>query len=166
MKKDITICFRTRSDIRKYLETIASQQRLSLSYVIESIILEHKQQQGGQPETPADPDRRQYPRKQIMLPALVGRTAAHPETFVAGTVLDISLGGIRFAVSAKSAPSILSDGDPSEYSVTFTLPGQSLPITLRCRYQSASEAGDIVQFGATFVDADFQSCQGLQNYFV
>ena len=165
MKKDLTICFRTSSEIRNYLESIAGQQRLSLSHVIESIIYQHRQQ-SGQATKHVDPDRRKYQRKQVMLPAFIGRTPSQVQDFETGSVLDVSLGGIRFAVSGKTASKIQMTEDPAEYSVIFTLPDQRQPVTVRCRPQSILDADEEVQIGAAFVDADFHSYQNLQKYLI
>jgi hypothetical protein len=165
MKKNLTICFRTSSEIRNYLDTIARQQRLSLSYVIESIIYQH-QEQSGQAAKPADPDRRQYQRKQVMLPAFIGRNPSQVQEFETGSVLDISLGGIRFAVPGKTASKIQQSEEPAEYSIIFTLPDQRQPVTVRCRLQSVLDADEEVQIGAAFVDADFHSYQNLQKYLI
>ena len=165
MKKDFTICFRTSSEIRNYLESIAGQQRLSLSHVIESIIYQHRQQ-SGQATKPVDPERRKYQRKQVMLPAFIGRTPSQVQDFETGSVLDVSLGGIRFAVSGKTVSKIQMTEDPAEYSVIFTLPDQRQPVTVRCRPQSILDADEEVQIGAAFVDADFHSYQNLQKYLI
>jgi hypothetical protein len=165
MKKDLTICFRTSSEIRNYLDAIAGQQRLSLSYVIESIIYQH-QEQSGQAKKPVDPDRRHYQRKQVMLPAFIGRNLSHVQEFETGSVLDISLGGIRIAVSEKTASKIRPHIESAEYSVIFTLPDQRQPVTVRCRPQSVLDAEEEVQIGAAFVDADFHSYQNLQKYLI
>jgi hypothetical protein len=165
MKKSLTICFRTSSEIRNYLESIAGQQRLSLSHVIESIIYQHLKQ-SGQAAKPAEPDRRKYERKQVMLPAFIGRTPSQAQEFETGSVLDISLGGIRFAVPGKTASKIQLAEASAEYSVIFTLPDQRQPITVRCHLQSVLDAEEEVQIGATFVDVDFHSCQNLQKYLI
>ncbi len=165
MKKDLTICFRTSSEIRNYLDAIARQQRLSLSHVIESIIYQHLQQ-SGQATKSADPDRRKYQRKQVMLPAFIGRTPLQADQYETGSVLDISLGGIRFAISGNDASKIQMSEEPAEYNVIFTLPDQRQPITIRCRPQSVLDAEEEVQIGAAFVDADFHSYQNLQKYLI
>ncbi len=165
MKKNLTICFRTSSEIRNYLESIAGQHRLSLSHVIESIISQHRQQ-NGQAAKSADPDRRKYQRKQVMLPAFIGRNPSQVQEFEIGSVLDISLGGIRFAVPGKTALKIQPAEEPAEYSVIFTLPDQRQPVTVRCRLQSILDVAEEVQVGAAFVDAEFHSYQNLQKYLI
>jgi hypothetical protein len=165
MKKNLTICFRTSSDIRNYLESIAGQQRLSLSHVIESIIYQHRQE-SGQAAKPVDPDRRKYQRKQVMLPAFIGRNSSQVLDFETGSVLDVSLGGIRFAIPEKSASKFQLTEASAEYSVIFTLPDQRQPVKVRCLAQSVLDAEKEVQIGAAFVDADFHSYQNLQKYLI
>ena len=80
MKKDITICFRTNSEIRNYLRGIAGQQRLSLSHVIESVIYQH-QEQSVHAVKSVSTERRGYQRKQVMLPAFIGRNPSSVQEF-------------------------------------------------------------------------------------
>jgi hypothetical protein len=163
-RKDVTICFRTSSDIRNYLETIGLQNRQSLSYVIESLI--HHHQQDSRAAMPTAKERRRYNRKPVALPALVGSTPAQGSEYGSGTVLDISLGGIRFVIPKKASPEIRPDDPSAEYSVIFTLPDQRRPIRVRCRPQNVSDTSDEVCIGANFVDADFNSYQNLQKYLI
>jgi len=101
-----------------------------------------------------------------MLPAFIGRTPLQADQYETGSVLDISLGGIRFAVSGNNASKIQMSEEPAEYNVIFTLPDQRQPITVRCRPQSVLDAEEEVQIGAAFVDADFHSYQNLQKYLI
>jgi hypothetical protein len=164
MKKDITICFRTSSDIRNYLAYIARQQRQSLSYVIESLIYGH--QQGHSTQKTTDLDRRQYKRKKVLLQAFIGHAPSPTLEFETGTVLDICLGGIRFSVPKKAASKIWAEDHAAEYNVTFTLPDQSQPIRVKCQPQSILNATEEIQIGAAIVDADFSGYQSLQKYLI
>jgi hypothetical protein len=168
IRKDITICFRTSPDVRNYIETIALQMRQSLSYVIESIIYQH-QQDGGSRTTTATPiasERRRYNRKAVALPALISASQFQDKGYDSGTVLDISLGGIRFAIPKKTSSESRQSDQPTEYNVVFTLPDQSRSMAVRCRPQNVSDAPDEIHVGAAFVDADFGSYQNLQKYLI
>ncbi len=164
MKKDVTICFRTSSNIRKYLEDIARLQRQSLSYVIESLIYRH--QEGQSESKTADLDRRQYKRKKVSLPAFIAHVPTPAIGFETGSLLDISLGGIRFSVPKKAASKIRSEDRAAEYNVIFTLPGQSQPVRVKCRPQNLLDAADDIQIGAAIVDADFSGYQSLQKFMI
>jgi hypothetical protein len=167
IKKDITICFRTSPGIRNYIESIALQTRQSLSYVIESIIYQHRG--GGSCTTTAMPvasERRRYSRKAVALPALISASQFQDKGYDSGTVLDISLGGIRFAIPKKTTSEIRQSDQPAEYNVVFTLPDQNRSIAVRCRSLNVSDAPDEVHIGAAFVDADFGSYQNLQKYLI
>jgi len=163
MKKDITICFRTNSNIRNYLKSIAGYQRLSLSHVIESVIYQHQEQSAIQVK-PVDPDRRQYQRNQVMLPAFIGKNPSQVQEYETGSVLDISLGGIRFSARGKTDSKIQPGEESTEFSVIFTLPDQRQPVTVRCLPHSVLDTPEEFQFGASFVDVDFHSYQNLQKY--
>lgn len=164
MKKDITICFRTSSNIRNYLEDIAKQHRQSLSYVIESLIYGH--QQGNLSPKAIDSDRRQYKRKKVSLPAFIGHAPTQPLGCETGSVLDVSLGGIRFTVAQKTESKIQPKAREAEYNVLFTLPGQSQPIRVKCLPQNVLDAGEYFQIGASIMDVDFSDYQSLQKYLI
>ena len=57
MKRDITICFRTDTEIRNSLKRLAEDERRSLSSVIETIIYQHLKKKkallGPEKEEPA-----------------------------------------------------------------------------------------------------------------
>ena len=158
IKKDITICFRTSPDVRNYVESIALQTRQSLSYIIESIIYQHHKQHSCHTSMSIATERRRYSRKSVALPALFSAAQPHQANgYDSGTVLDISLGGIRFAIPKKTN-SEANQSDPlAEYHVVFTLPEQHRSVAVRCKPMNVSDVSDEIHVGAAFVDADFNS---------
>ncbi len=166
IRKDITICFRTRFDVRSYLDTIALQTRQSLSYVIESIIYQHQQGKNSHTSRPIATERRRYNRKSVDLPALICDSQLQDIGYDSGTVLNISLGGIRFVIPKKTNQPSFHSENPSEYNVIFTLPDLHRSVSVRCRPQNISDTPDEYHIGATFVDADFNSYQNIQNFLI
>ena len=162
MKKEITIGFRTDKDIRSALEKIAEEKRQTLSAIIETILYNHikevKIDQGREKE------QRQYSRKQVSLPAFIMDKNSETKEFLTGKVLDISLGGIRLSIPHGVKLEISTDSETNEFHIVFTLPDVTQPLNMKCKPQRISESGGDVYVGASFVDADFLSCQNLQKY--
>jgi hypothetical protein len=96
MEKDITICFQTTSEIGNALERIAKEEDQSLSSVVESIIYHYLQDNKG--FKGINQNRRRLERKNVCLPAFVGDPSWQHYDFEEGTILDISLGGVRLSV--------------------------------------------------------------------
>ena len=164
IRKDITICFRTSVDVRNYVESIAVEKRQSLSYVIESILCQHQKDSGS--TITSVTERRRFSRRHVALPAIVSSENFQEKGFDSGTVLDVSLGGLCFAIPKKPSSDITPYDQSKEYNVFFTLPDQNRSIAVRCKTQHISNVSDEVHIGAAFVDADFNSCQNLQKYLV
>jgi hypothetical protein len=164
MKKNVTICFRTNTEISNAVKKIADGQRQSISFVIESALYnylkEKKALQG------LEKDRRQYARKQVSLPAFIMDPKSEMKVFQTGKVLDISLGGIRLSVPQGLNLEISADSETSEFHVIFTLPEATQPLNLKCRSRQCINKEPDTHVGAAFVDSDFQSYQALQQYLI
>jgi len=162
MKKNISICFRTSSAIRNDLKKIARDERKSVSNVIESVIYQHLKT--AQELNGIGQERRRYQRKKVSLPAFIMSTNCPEKEFEPGTVLDISMGGIRFSVPKGTKLDVQAEGNDSEFSVIFILPNESRPVKVKCRTMQACDDMDTFQVGAVLLDADFNSYQALHNY--
>jgi hypothetical protein len=164
IRKDITICFRTSVDVRNYVESIAVEKRQSLSYVIESILCQHQKDSGS--KLASVTEHRRFSRRYVALPAIVSSENFQEKSLDSGTVLDVSLGGLRFAIPKKPSSDVALYDQNKEYNVFFTLPEQNRSIAVRCKTQHISNVSDEVHIGAAFVDADFNCYQNLQNYLI
>ena len=162
MKKEITIGFRTDKEIRGALEQIADEKRQTLSAVIETILYKHIKEIKMDPGM--EKEQRQYSRKQVSLPAFIMNKNTDAKGLLTGKVLDISLGGIKISIPQGVKLEISSDRETNEFHIVFTLPDVAQPINMKCKPERVAEAGDDLHVGASFVDADFQSCQNLQKY--
>lgn len=162
MMKHTTICFRTSKDIRFALETIAKNERQSLSSVIESILFRHLK------ETKAlkaiGTERRRHDRKKVFVPALICKSNQDKKDFETGVIIDISLDGLRISVPKGTQLEIKSEGASSTIDVIFTLPVATQPLHMKCQAQWASDAASEVNIGATIVDSNFNSYRTLQNH--
>lgn len=151
--RDTVICFRTSEHLRKSLEKFSEVDRRSLSSTIENILYAYVEQR--EPKS-VDVEKRRYPRKRISAPALV----TDPDgTVHAGTVNDISLGGIHISLPKDFQCEVREDLRPA---VVFTLPDSTRPLTIQCLPRHVHTDGQ-TGVGASFVDTDFQSYRVLQD---
>ena len=165
MKKDITICFRTSTQIRGSLEKIAEEERKTVSSVIETILYNTLKEKKALPAI--SKEKRKYARKKLAIPALINEIGAETREFSQGTILDISLGGIRMSIPRGAKCEISTDNETNELNIVFALPYESRPVNVKCRPQRIADAAeDSIQVGASFVDSDFQSYQTLQRYLI
>jgi len=162
MKKNISICFRTSSFIRDDLSKMARRERKSVSNVIESIIYEHLKT--ARELNGIGQDRRRHHRKKVSLPAFIMSVNSPEREFESGTVLDISMGGIRFSVPKGTKLDVQKEGDDAEFSVIFIIPQESRPVKVKCRTMNACDETDTFQIGAVLLDSDFNSYKAINNY--
>jgi hypothetical protein len=140
--------------LRKALEKVSESDRRSLSSVIENVLrdyLERREPKGVSRE------KRRYPRKKVSAPALVTDLEGSVH---AGTVNDISLGGLHISVPNNFQQEI---GEDSRISVVFTLPQSEKPLAMQCATRYVRRNGR-VNIGASLVDTDFHSYRTLQHY--
>jgi len=154
MKKHTTICFRTSSEIRIAIETIAENERQSLSSLIESILFRHLKETKSLPVSGTE--RRRHDRKKISVPALIRESNEGKNDFETGAILDISLYGMRISVPKGTQLEIKAEGASSTIEVTFTLPNATQLLRMKCQPQRTIDAA--------IVDSDFNSYRTLQNY--
>ncbi|MGA3172996.1 MAG: PilZ domain-containing protein [Syntrophorhabdales bacterium] len=152
--KDTIVCFRISRNLRAALEEISRAERRSLSATIENILHLHVGQRG---ERPACQEKRRHPRRGISVRALV---SAPDGTVYAGTVRDISLGGLSVSAVKEFCCPV---GEGLRMFVVFTLPSSDRPLLLRCvpRHFRTDERSYL---GASFAENDEQSRKALHRY--
>jgi hypothetical protein len=164
MKKEITICFRTNEELRSALETVAREDRRSLSSAIELILTDYLKKNRDYPDRDQQ-ERRRYPRKHVAIPAYVKTCDA--DTIQHGAViLDLSLGGMCVSVPKECVSKIYEGGEKSHFETSFVLPAGSKPVKVICKLERVVPSNGNVHVGASFVDADFLNYQNLQQYLV
>lgn len=109
-------------------------------------------------------DRRGFERKPMNCRACIGEDRSRTGEFAMGTVLDISIGGVRFSIPKDKKLEIGINGETVELSISFTLPNTHWPIGVRCRPKRIVESTDEVQIGAAFVDTDIRSYHALRQH--
>lgn len=117
-------------------------------------------------EHSTDQDRRHLNRKETKLPAFIGGTFGHDGEFGTGTVLDVSLKGIRFSVPKKTDMESDSIETSTELSIIFILTKEQLPIKATCQVKWVLDSGEVLQVGAAFVDPDSQISQTLLKFLI
>ena len=155
MKKLLTICFRTNSNLREALEEIGQKERRSLSTLIENVLYDYMDHMKT---LNAGNEKRRHPRKKVSLPAFItGGDVREKET---GVIIDLSFGGIKISVPKESTVETWI----APLNILFALPTEKVPLTLRCLPSRIREVNEDTEVAATFADCDFISYQRLQSY--
>jgi hypothetical protein len=162
MIKDTTICFQTSSEIRNSLEKIAEKESQSVSSVVESIIYHYLK--SDKAVEGIFQNRRRFERKKTTIPAYIGDTRWQRDDFVAGTILDISLGGIKMSIPKGTKVDIQNVREAEELSIVFRIPSCYWPISVKISPQAVSESAEEVHLGASLINPDFQAYSALQKY--
>ena len=150
--KDALICLRISSNLRSSLRRISELDRRSLSSTIENILYAYAEQRRLQDIAE---EKRRYPRKTVSAPALV----RGPDGAVhAGTVCDISFGGICVAAPADFP---CKAGEDFRMSVIFTLPKSEGPLAVQCIPRHV-RAGQQVHVGASLIDDGCQAFDAIR----
>jgi hypothetical protein len=164
VKKSITICFRTSEELRDALETVAREDRRSLSSMIELILTDHVKRSRDFSDRDQT-EKRRYPRKQVTIPAYV-EVANADVTQYGAVILDLSLGGMRVSIPKECLSKIYERGKKSLFETSFTLPSEKKPVRVVCEPERMVPSSGNVYVGASFVDADFAAYQSLQQYLI
>jgi hypothetical protein len=162
MIKDSNACLQTGSEIFRCLEKLAVQGKQSIASVVESIISRHLKDNSTLEGLYNS--RRRSERMKVYLPAYVGDPRWQRGEFISANVVDLSFGGIGFAIPKGSRLEIQGNEENSEFRIIFTLPNTLWPINIRVLPRSFSECDEGVRVGASFVNPDFYACATLQKY--
>lgn len=164
MNKGTTVCFQTTSEISDALDKIAEDKKLNVSEVVHIIIDSHIK---GSDDLPEDKKNyRRFERKRVDLPAYVGDPRWQRHDFKAINILDISIGGIKFAVPKGADLEIQkdNDSDSGNFIIIFRLPNYNWPIKVQIAPQRVYESTEEVQVGADLVNPDFHAYSAIQQY--
>lgn len=164
MNKDSTICFQTSSEVKSMLENIAKEEQQTVASVVEAIVFQYLRSIRG--FDGIIQNRRRCDRKKINLKAYIGDPRWQRRDFVEGTIMDISLGGIKFSVPKGTMVEILAVDNAAEYNVIFTLPNNIWNTSVKCRPKRVVKSEAAVQVGAAFVNPDLPTCKTLQKYLI
>jgi hypothetical protein len=160
-KENNTICFQTSSEIKSFLEKIAEKESRSISSVVESII--HNQFKNDKEVEGVFQNRRRFERKKINIPAYIGDTRWQRHDFVAGTILDISFGGIKMSLPKGTRLEIQNGRQTDEFSIIFSVPTCLWPISMKISPRRVFESGEEIQLGASLINPSFPAYSALQK---
>jgi hypothetical protein len=108
--------------------------------------------------------RRRFERKKVSLPAYVGDARWQRRDFVAGTILDISFGGIKMSIPKGTKVEIQNVSETDELVIIFSIPTCLWPISMKINPRRVFESAEEIQFGASLINPNFQACSALQKY--
>lgn len=132
--------------------------------IVEQTIYHNLKSRGA--EHRADKNSRQFDRKVVKLPAFISGVLGQEDEFEAGTILDMSLSGIRFTVPKSADTYTLPFEKSPEFSIIFILTAEQRPIKVACLAKWVSDSREDFQIGAAFVDPDSSVSQTLQKYLI
>lgn len=166
MEKDVTICFQTTSEISDALNKIAEDENRTVSEVVGSMINRCFQEKKDCKE--AEQNRRRFERKKVDLQAYIGDARWQRHDFEAITILDISIGGVRFCVprGTKLEFQRADGGEANQIILIFRLPNCHWPINVKIVPQRISESEQECYVGAAIVNPDFHAYSSMQKYLI
>jgi hypothetical protein len=109
-------------------------------------------------------NRRRFERKKVNIPAHIGDTRWQRHEFIAGTMLDVSLDGIRLSIPKGPRGEIQNFSETDELSIIFSIPTCLWPISMKITPRRVFESAGEVQLGASLIDLNFQAHSALQKY--
>jgi len=164
MKKDSLICFRVCRDVHETLTKIAQEEKRSLSSIINIVLTSYIKER--KLFTGIKNERRQYPRKGILAPALIKQHGSGETKLETGSITDISLSGVRILIPKEAKFDISTDPQAAKFEIIFILPPENRPINVTCESCRIIDSDENIHVGASFVDANFHSYKALQTYLI
>ena len=160
VKKDSLICFRASSNLRELLVQVSKEDNRSLSSTIEIALTTYLKEKRAY--RVVKKEKRQYPRKTISVPTVINQHDCGQMGI--GSILEISLGGVRVLIPKDFKHKIVIDTQGSKFEIVFNLPNENKPIKISCESKNVDDSKGDLYVGACFVDADFQSYKALNAY--
>ncbi len=157
MEKDATVTIRINSGLRKFLSTFAEEDGKSLSALIETTLARYAEERKSRPRE----EKRRHPRRPVTIPAIVLLPGSRE--FFSGMILDVSYGGLKISLPKGAQVETQEDGSV-HLDVHFPLPGERLPVGVRCRTERVENADETTDVGASFSDCKFDEYLRLTNY--
>jgi hypothetical protein len=162
MAKKSVICFRASEVLRESLQTVALDEKRSLSSIIEFVLTDYLQNR--KISAAIKDERRQHKRKNISAATLIKQHDSGEARYHTGSIIDISFGGVRIKMPSSIQYEIMSDPKTAKLEIIFTLPNENLPIFITCEPRSFFKTDECIQVGASFVNTDLVSYKALQSY--
>ncbi|MGO9137206.1 MAG: PilZ domain-containing protein [Syntrophales bacterium] len=151
LKTNCNRCALKREDLCPYLETIVNCHLFN-------DLKSRKVLNGFKNE------RRQYPRIITSIPAFISNGRSREEKLRIGSIIDISLGGLRISIPKGMEHKILNGLQATEFEIIAKLPNGNKPIQLKCKSKRAVYSKDNIHVGASVIDAASRSYEAFKSY--
>ena len=109
-------------------------------------------------------EKRQYPRTITSIPAFVNNGGSGKAKLHIGSIIDISLGGLRISIPRGMKYGRLTDHRETEFEIITNLPDADEPIHLKCKSQRVVYFKDDIHVGTSIIGADIRSYEAFKNY--
>ena len=166
-KKKTSMCsFRVEPHLKEGLHTIAKQRARSLSSLIEQVLQDFvESQQAELPRDAIEKDRRQHPRKEILLPAR-WRLRKGKDTLEHDVLIkNISTGGAYTEYLNGRIYRLFEKDQIPSLKLTVRLPGSKEPIALECEAVRFHLTRDCLGVGLRYTElADQKTVAALKNF--
>ncbi|MGZ3635625.1 MAG: PilZ domain-containing protein [Syntrophales bacterium] len=108
----------------------------------------------------------QYPRIITSIPAFIGGGGLGEGKLRIGSIMDISLRGLRISIPKGMKHKVLTSPQTTKFELITKLPDGNKPVHLKCKLQRVVYSGDNVHVGASIIDADSRSYKAFKNYLI
>ncbi len=166
-KKKTSMCsFRVEPHLKEGLQTIAKQRARSLSSLIENVLQDFvESQQAELPRDAIEKDRRQYPRKEILLPAR-WRLRKGKDTLEHDVLIkNISAGGAYTEYLNGQIYKLFEKNHKTSLKLTARLPGSRESVALECEAVRFHLTRDCLGVGLRYTElADQKTVAALKNF--
>jgi hypothetical protein len=166
-KKKTSMCsFRVEPHLKEKLHTIARQQARSLSSLIEQVLQDFVElQQAELPRDAIEKDRRQHPRKEILLPAR-WRLRKGKDTLEHDVLIkNISAGGAYTEYLNGQIYKFFEKNHKTSLKLTVRLPGLRESVALECEAVRFHLTRDCLGVGLRYIElADQKTVAALKNF--
>ncbi|MGZ3648528.1 MAG: PilZ domain-containing protein [Syntrophales bacterium] len=109
-------------------------------------------------------EKRRYPRMITSIPAFISNGRSREEKLRIGSIIDISLGGLRISIPRGMEHTVLNGLQGTEFEIVTKLPNGNKPIHLKCKSKRAVYSKDNIHVGASVIDAASRSYKAFKNY--
>ena len=109
-------------------------------------------------------EKRQHPRIITSIPAFISNGRSREEKLRIGSIIDISLGGLRISIPRGMEHKVLNGLQATEFEIITKLPNGNKPIRLKCKSKRAVYSKDNIHVGASVIDAHSRSYKAFKNY--
>lgn len=162
MKKDSLICFRVSRNVQESMVKISSEERQSLSSIVNIVLTNYLQMREMVKKT--DFERRNHQRKAFLTPALIKHYGPKGTKLNTAVITDISLGGVQVTIIKDTHHEVSSAPHTLKFEIVFTLPNEHSPIYMTCEPRRVVDSQNSVRVGASFTRDESDSHKKLQTY--